>query len=443
MSTTDAYPTSYLFHNNGGFIYRSNGVPTRRQEGKPSRFRIIPVIKDNDGNDQVVELSTEFSTQADYIRTLISWKQVVIQDEHGSFLHCGTYLPSKSAQAWYAKEITPSTVLELKFCPNTSTFSFKSYNKLYLHYNSTLGTIAFKTRTPDEASWYIHTLNLAASYTEEILVVGVVNKQKEFILQRTADGISRDWRKGFEEIIDKMFDDLKVEEESEGSGTMFQHPDTLHQWCVTRSVEESLNIVVSTEQFPKVFAAECSDDLENIFHQFQDEKKDERLNQAGINKSEHFTKLLTATMFDYNDQYTCSSFAAAHKEIQNSMEQMAQNIEKMQENIATTEQLKQTSDELLEFAAQFKKQSSTLKYIMWRKTAIISGVIVGGASGAVTGFFIGGPGGAAILGFEAAEVAAGLGIGMLLGRSAAVTCTSPFWKRTFVSVGKKISLKKS
>lgn len=436
MSEINDYPKVFIFHNDGGHIYRSKGVPTHKREGNPSPFQIMPVMDDA---NKTIELSKEIKTRADYIRELTSWKKVVIQGEKGNYLQCGNYLlPTKSAQAWYANEITESSKFKLEYCPNTGTFSFNSYNGLYLHYNGTLGTVAFKTREPSEATWHIHPLNLAASDTEQILVLGVVNKKNEFLLQRTTEGISRDWNKGLDEILETLFKYLYVQ--PEGSCSMFQHPDSLHQWCVTRSEEDSLNIVVSTEHFPKTIASECIEDLENVFTQFNDKEKDSRLEANGVNKTEHFDKILTAMVYDYNDQYTCSSFAAAHEEIRAAMDKMASNIEKMQENIATAEELKETTDELLEFASQFKKQSSTLKHAMWRKTAILSGVMIGGASGAMAGFFIGGPGGAAVLGFEAAEVAAGLGIGILLGSGSAAACTSRFWRRSFVSFGKKMSL---
>ena len=102
------------------------------------------------------------------------------------------------------------------------------------------------------------------------------------------------------------------------------------------------------------------------------------------------------------------------------MDQMANNIENLRR-------------------LRFKK-SIILRYYMWRKTAIIG---TSGAAGALVGFLICGPYGAAILGVEAVEIAAGLGIGALLGAGTgnAAACTARFWKRSFVSLGKKLKIK--
>jgi hypothetical protein len=432
------YPRVFLYHLDGGHIFRSDYVPTRKLEGKPSPFTILPL----DENDEVVKLSSlikSITTRAEYIHTLMSWKKVAIQDEQGKFLKCGKYIPiSQSAQAWYSEEIGESEKFDLEHCAMTGTFSFKSYNELYIHYNPQLGTVAFKTRESKEASWHVHPLNLVASDSEQLLFLGVVNKKNQFLIERTAEGVANEWKVDLDLVLQNLFNGLKVQ--PGGSCTMFQHIVTQHQWCVTRSGEDTLNIVVSSERYPKTFSSECVEELEEIYKQFNDKEKDDRLKSSNIDKEDHFNKLLAGLMFDYDDQYSCSSFAAANDEIKKTMERMANNITKMQENIASTEDLLETTEELCEFASHFKKQSSILRTTMWRKTAILSGVLIGGTSGAIAGFLLGGPGAAAFLGLEAAEVAAGAGLGIFLGSSTAAACTSRFWKRKFVSFGKKMTL---
>ena len=433
------YPRVFLYHNDGGHIYRSNRVPTRKQEGKPSPFTILPL--DDDG---IVQLKSPINTRGDYIDALKSWKRVVIQDQTGKFLSCGTFIgPTASAFAWFKREKGISEQFELEYCSSMGTFSFKSYNGLYLHYTPQLGTVSFKTREAKESSWHIHPLDVVASDSEQILFVGVASKEKGFLLQRTAEGVAnKEWDVGLDSILDNLMEHLIIQVDKEGgSCTFFQHPTTQHQWCVTRSNEHSLNIVVSSENFPHMFASECVEEVEDIFKQFNDEAKDERLKMNGINdKKDYFNKLLSASMFEYDDQYTRSSIAAVHREQRKAIEKMAENIRKMQENIASEEELQKVSDELLEFALQFKKQSSRLRLAMWKKAAIVGGVVLGGASGALAGFCIGGHGGAAVLGTEAAEVAAGAGIGIFLMMAGSTACTSRFWKRSFVSFGKKITL---
>lgn len=437
MSMGNDYPNVFLFHVDGGHIFRNKRMLTWRTKGKPSQFKIMPLSDEH----RIIDISSQITTRADYIRELISWKKVVIQcTEKGKFLKCKKFMiPGNScARASFCDQIDKCSIFELGYCPETGTFSFKSHDGFYLHYNNTFGIVVFKLRKAKEALWYVHALDLAASDIEQILVVGVVNVEKEFIFLHTVDDDVKDWNMNIDDILNNLFSSLEVQ--SEGSCSMFQHPITLHQWCVTRSVGETLNIVISTEHFPKAFASECVEDLEQIFRQHQDVKTDLRLQRHGIDKADHFKKLLTTLTFGYNEQYSYSAYARANKEIKTLMEQMAANIEKLQENIVSAEALKQLSDELVSQASKFETHSSTMKFQMLRKTAILSGALIGGVSGAVVGFCIGGPGGAVILGVEAAEVAAGLCIGMLLGSSAAFTYTSRFWRRRFVSFGKKMPL---
>mmetsp|Transcript_19646 Transcript_19646/g.29410 ORF Transcript_19646/g.29410 Transcript_19646/m.29410 type:complete len:445 (-) Transcript_19646:141-1475(-) len=433
-SMSARYPDLFLYHLDGGHIYRSNRIPTHKQEGLPSKFKILPL----DEHNKIQELPAPFSSRAAYIASLARWKKVVIQDEKGKFVQCGTFLtPTKSALAWYSCEIGDSNfeVFDLEYYPTTATFSFKSYNGLYLHYNDILGTVAFKTREGREASWHVHPLSLAASDSEQIMFVGVVNNDKEFLLQRTAEGVGNDWKNDLDMVLKMLLEGLAA-----NSCTMFQHPTTQHQWCVARSSDgERLNIVVSSELYPKMFASECVEDLELICEQFGDSEKDDELKKYGIDKTEHYLKSLAALMYDYDDQYSYSVFASAHQDIQKAMDQMTDNITKMQENIASAEELKETTDELLEFASNFKKQSSELSHIMQRRTVVLSSALIGGASGAAAGFLIGGPGSAAVLAVEAAEVAVGLGLGIFLGTSTATACTSRFWKRSFISFGTKMT----
>ena len=147
-------------------------------------------------------------------------------------------------------------------------------------------------------------------------------------------------------------------------------------------------------------------------------------------------------MYDFDDQYTCSSFAAANEKIQETLEKMQQNITDIQNNIATAEELKEKTDELLEFAEAFKRQSSELKHRMSKKAAILSGAVVGCTSGALAGFFVGGPGAAAFLGKEFAEVAVGAVAGIAIGSGSVVAMSrvSRFWKRSFIqlSLGENI-----
>jgi len=126
---------------------------------------------------------------------------------------------------------------------------------------------------------------MIASDSEQILFVGVVSKEKGFLLQRTSEGVAnKEWDVDLDLILDNLMEHLIIQVDKEGgSCTFFQHPITQHQWCVTRSNEHSLNIVVSSEKFPQLFASECVEEVEDIFKQFNDKAKDERLKMYGIN----------------------------------------------------------------------------------------------------------------------------------------------------------------
>lgn len=428
-----------ILPSDGGFMVRSNGVPTLKTDVnvKPSPFRILPL----DDQDQVMELPKIISSRVEYIQELLTWKKVVIQDQQGkNYIKCGSHLPSKSAQAWYSDTIGHATTLNVEYNPTTGTFSFKSYNGLYLHYNKTLKTIAFKTADQAEkASWHVHPFD-TVSDLEHILFVGVVNASKEFVLERTVEGVLvEEWNTDLDLILEKLFDTLRLEEG--GSCTMFQHPITQHQWCVTRTKKDSLNIVVSSERYPHMLASECVEALDNLYEQYNDLEKDETLKGKGIDKHEFYNKSLAALLFDFTEQYLDSPFAIANDELMKAQEKMADNISKMQDNIYLAEEMDEKSEELLQMASEFKKQSSVLRNVMWRKTAVMTGVTIGATSGAIAGWLIGGPGGAALLGTETFEILAGAGFGIYAGISAVENTSHKFWKRRFVGLGGKIKLK--
>lgn len=424
------YPKAYLYHFDGGHIHRSNVFPSLKKEGKPSAFTIIPL--DQDG--KAIECSSRINTRAEYIHSLMSWDKVAIQGEKGCFIDCGKKLITNTAQTYYGTDIGKSEQFELEHCSTSGTFSFKSYNGLYLDYSTfNTGKITCNKKQEKQTSWHVYPLGLSASDSEKILFVGVVNKDKKFLIERTAEGVAHEWRVNLDSILRDLINGLSFN--SNGSSILFQHEKTHHKWCVTRSSENALNIVVSSEGYPAFLATECVEELEHVFDMFNDQDKDERLKSANVNKEEHYEELLSALIYEYDDQYACSVFAAHNEKVRETLETMTENIAKMQENILTAEELEEKTNELLEFASTFKKQSSELKYSMWKKTAIFSGVVIGGTSGAVAGFLLGGPGGAVLLASETVEVVVGTGLGVFLGGTAARSCTSlHFWKRKFTRI---------
>lgn len=69
--------------------------------------------------------------------------------------------------------------------------------------------------------------------------------------------------------------------------------------------------MVSSELYPATLATECVEEVGVIYESFISKDKDERLESThNTNKEEHYGKLLSALMYDYDDQYACSSFVA-------------------------------------------------------------------------------------------------------------------------------------
>ena len=160
------------------------------------------------------------------MQMLSTWKRVAIQGEKGKYLQCGRFIcklgEDVHAQAWYNDKIGIQEEFELEYDSNKGTFSFKSYNGLYLHYSRKLGNVAFKARDANKkACWHIHPLHLLASNSEHILFVGVVNKEKQFVIQRAAQGAAYEWNVDLDIILDQLFDVLEMK--TGGSFEIFLH----------------------------------------------------------------------------------------------------------------------------------------------------------------------------------------------------------------------------
>jgi hypothetical protein len=73
---------------------------------------------------------------------------VAIQTTDGSkkFLSCGHKMPSNSALASFGSKPTPgeSETFSMSYCARDNRFFFQSHNHLFLHYNETFHSVAFK-----------------------------------------------------------------------------------------------------------------------------------------------------------------------------------------------------------------------------------------------------------------------------------------------------------
>lgn len=119
---------------------------------------------------------------------------------------------------------------------------------------------------------------------------------------------------------------------------------------------------------------------------------------------------------------------------------MVANLNKLLENQENAEKILAITDELERDAEIFKKDARKLR----KKTeSVWVGFLVGavgGTIGAVGGWLIGGPVGAAYLATQTAEIGVGAGAG-LLGFSLLHSCAgriTPFWNNTFVYVSEAV-----
>jgi len=111
----------------------------------------------------------------------------------------------------------------------------------------------------------------------------------------------------------------------------------------------------------------------------------------------------------------------------------------LDDNLAEANDLNERAKKMRVQCEIFKKSNKRLKKrIMGRniKTSALIGGGVGAAAGGAIGFMIGGPGGAALLATEGAEIGAGVALGVLGGSAlfASTTACSQFWKTTKMRV---------
>jgi hypothetical protein len=413
-------------------------MPRLNRNGvKPSRFKIIPL--DAETGNKPMPLSAPIQTRSEYVSLLaaaaMAGQKVAIQDECGTYLSCRTkFVPTNSAFAEYRKTIGEYERFQVEHCLAQGTYSFRSHNGLYLHFNKQMGTIAFQSRTMEEATWMVHPLGLGGAVGdrngEHIVFCGVADKNGEFLIHRTTEGVGPEWKTDLQQIIETIVQDLP-----DGSSSIFQHPVTNHQWCVAKYDAEKIAIVVSSEQFPQGLAVECHDDLTLLYKNSSDPKKLQRIEKQGLDKDRIIGKELAGLMMEYDEQYYLatrnSKLSKVEQEMQELQNRMGETIQQLQSNVEDTELLVSKTNELLEMSKLFKKQTEKLP-TGWKRATILVGTGLGAGTGALAGWLIGGPGGAMVLSTQGMEIGAGAIAAGLLGGSVASTTTVSFWSRRFV-----------
>jgi len=141
------------------------------------------------------------------------------------------------------------------------------------------------------------------------------------------------------------------------------------------------------------------------------------LEQRGIRKDEIIRKELEFLMWEFDEL----NERKLQSELKPILEKMEENIECLLQNIDSLEHMEATSQEALELSKMFKKNTKKAKDRMMNAWAIGTFGILGGISGGVGGFLLGGPTAAAIFAEQGVEITifalTGLFGGAALGRA--------------------------
>lgn len=440
-----------------------------RKNCVPDKFQILPLCDAdtcNTDGSTVARVSAP-ATKTAYLEQLQSWQTVAIRNSSGRYLSCRKICPlTGGALAEYRSKIGDYEKFRLRHHPGTGTYSFQSHNGLYLHYNSVLGTVAFKVKPSDEnereqddsvvspiskqassavvdnikTSWHIIPLGLRASDTEHILsaaVFGIGVKSREAdgsidltkpLMERTTEGEVRPrWESGH------LAAKLKVVSRILGPGqcTMFYteadaNTDTANDkqnikndqrlLVVTKDEENlTMNVVAVTSGYPLALAAEFVEDLSDAYKSMEELEFREGFDQIKIDRIAGTR--LAALMYNHDDTYLASSHCAAVQEIH---DVMRSNIEKLQANILNESEILEVSKELEANARRFKKLSEQA----YSKPSAL--YFVGGAAGHV--------GAALLIGDVTLLFDVLVPLLAWTGIYAGASATSRYWKRRFVRV---------
>ena len=133
------YGESYMVRGNYAFTSYAASRPVihTRADWGTDKFRIVPVTQVNGENINISEEGVSVAISVNghasdttvYISCGGSWKNWQISD---------------SCHAHYTNQITKKETFLMTHCEDDNTYTFKSYNGYYLHYNEKFLTVAFK-----------------------------------------------------------------------------------------------------------------------------------------------------------------------------------------------------------------------------------------------------------------------------------------------------------
>ena len=415
-------PSVHLRHHDSDMgIIRGKVNPKLRGQRIPSQFQIVPLLDKNGRLDPSIGI---VHTRDELLRLLrTKWEYVAIRCEEGKFLSCrkATYLPTVgwSSLTEYRNKIGEYEVFQVQYHPGSGCYSFISHNGLYMNANETMKTVAFRDapRSPGKTiashrSWSIYPLLSRSTDEERVVFVGVVdNEEGQFQMKLKAEGVnlSEDY---LADMKDYFINTLKCGESTHIQG----QSNGLYHNCV-RGEDGTAYIVIVSTLFSRALAAECVGDLADIFDKYRDNKEDAQLEQRGIKKDEIIRKELEFLMWEFDEL----NERKLQSELKPILEKMEENIERLLQNIDSLEHIEATSKEALELSKEFRKNTKKAKDRMMNTWAICTFGILGGISGGVGGFLLGGPTAAAIFAEQGVEITifavTGLFGGAALGRA--------------------------
>jgi len=411
-------PRVLIRHADGGYMQRSSlpHWPYRYQETRDpdTNFILIPVerVVKKDWEEEDDKENDSKESEVDF--NIVSlWQFVAIgyKEKNGtiSFLSCRRdHLGVGVSWVRPVTKLDRYEVFQVERCFHENTFVFQAHNHQYLHYNKITHTLEFHSKVADKAKWHVHFVD-AGHETKQVLYVGILSLSDNAAKLEPRESVTAD-----QQCFDKEYfnDVLRVLKNEVAPSRSFIFPDPLflqQQWFVKTDADMNMYILITALDYPKWVAIQCIDEMEGMYKRLlSSREKDYKV------LHERLAKYLYATRLYYDDVETLQKNVDLDPEIAALVRKMEENINEMLSNMENADSLKSKGEDLLAQAQIFKKKTSQLRRggrDRWLLPAVFAAT--GAAIGGTTGFLVGGPGAAAILGTELAEIGAGVGLGLL------------------------------
>jgi len=428
-------PSVHFYHGSGsGNLQQGFITPKISETGQPDNFLLIPVDKIEDfpvemtGEEGTVSTLSSSGNES-YDNCLRKTKYVAIarkrQGGNGKldYISCRRQAPLwGSSMAEYRSNLGSFEVFEKLYSSETDTFSFKSHNGLYLHFNERFRTAEFKSLSSDLALWTVRQRTPGS-----VLYLGIVDLAgpRIIIAESTSPKLNR---KDFSYTIEILRECEEIH--SPNKSAIFTLPDIQQRWVVQTDEDGITAISITSLDYPLYMAVESCDYSASIFEVRRKKflKNDRKFSESECTKLNE--KLLASRV--YFEEFPVHKLSGQEREL---VEKMQENIKAIMDNKVSGEELLEKSGELLEQAKIFKKQAKDLKSSMSKKLWLGAGVATGAITGGLVGWLVGGPAGAAWLGTQTAEIGTGIACGVGAAAGAAyLESKAEFWAKDFVRI---------